>query len=83
MGQTLQGYNFSPGLLYSQKTAECKQQICTEEGVKRMFPPLSNRGKGEENGRYSSLLENLHVLIADTQILALLTESKDLANQED
>lgn len=48
-----------------------------------MFPPLSNRGKGVGKGRYSSLLENLHVLIVDTQILALLTESKDLTNQED
>lgn len=48
-----------------------------------MLPPLSNRGKGVEKGKHSSLLENLHVLIGDTQILGLLTESKDLANQED
>jgi len=48
-----------------------------------MFPPFSSRGKRAEKGDHSPLPENLHVLIVDTQILDLMTESKDLTNQED
>jgi len=51
--------------------------------TERMFPPFSSRGKRAEKGDHSPLPENLHVLIVDTQILDLMTESKDLTNQED
>lgn len=51
--------------------------------TERTLLPFSSRGKGVKKGGHSSLRENLHVLIVDTQILDLLTESKDLTNQED
>lgn len=52
--------------------------------TERMLPPFSSRGKGVEKWGSTLLCQkNLHVLIADTQILDLLTESKDLTNQED
>lgn len=58
----------------------------TNSGVQiteRMLPPFSGRGKGVEMVGHSSVPENLHVMIVDTQILDPLTESKDLTNQED
>lgn len=46
-------------------------------------PSLQEQRKRGWKRQVTSLPENLYVLIVDTQILDLLTENKDLTNQED